>query len=121
MLCMVTVPALAQKETCFNSQGMGDIKASKEHFSGGWFLGSMVLGVAGGLIGMGVATALAAGSSPMPKMLPPETQVELTCYINGYQKGGRSKNVKAAVMGGVFGTVIFVTLYVSMADHPFEF
>ena len=121
MLCMVTVPALAQKASCFDSHKRGQLIAKDEHTVGGWFLGGLALGTAGGLIGALVLTGFAANSTPMPGMLPSDTEVDIGCYINGYQKDSKGKNTKAAIVGGILGSVICTVIYLNVADHPFEF
>ena len=88
--------------TCLSSQLRGRVDASKMHRSGNWLLG---------LIGTGLTTAIAAASGPTPESVPEDEGIDMVCYVNGYEKKGRNKNILHTALGGLLGTAIFVTAY----------
>ena len=97
--------------TCLSSQLRGRVDASKMHRSGNWFVGGFFSGVLLGLIGTGLTTAIAAASGPTPESVPEDEGIDMVCYVNGYEKKGRNKNILHTALGGLLGTAIFVTAY----------
>ena len=85
---------------CAESTLKGKSDASTLHKAGGWFAGGLggftvgcVGGIAGGFIGTGLVVLIAAGSDPKPAAVPDEGTINENCYLNGYTKKARSKNV----------------------------
>jgi len=105
-----------EKMDCTESMIKGETYGRKYHDATGAFLGGMGAGILLGLIGTGIATAIAASSSPMPDYIPNKDVINEDCYIGGYQKGARKKNINNAIGGGLVGTVIIVTTVLIIAS-----
>jgi hypothetical protein len=85
--------------------------------TGGSFAGGLGLGLVLGLIGTGIAYAVA--SEPEPPYEAISRDMEETCrsaFIEGYKREGKTRKRSAALTGGFVGTVIVATaafLYVN--------
>lgn len=110
---LLLVPEEEQKsdDSCLRSQLHGRMDASTKHNSGNWFVGGFFSGMLLGLIGTGVTVAISAGSSPTPEMAPEDPDIELACYIDGYESKARSKNMLSAGIGGFVGTAVWIAAY----------
>jgi len=105
---ILLLPVLAFSQDCEKVKIQGENAAATQHSSAGWFLGGVGSGVLLGLIGTGIITGASALSNPQPKLIP--ENVDQQCYINGYSKKGKSKNIWGAFGGGLVGTAAFVTV-----------
>ena len=97
--------------TCLRSQLQGKMDASDMHTSGNWFVAGFFSGVLLGLVGTGVTLAIAAGPSPTPKQMPDDPDIDLVCYVNGYESKAKGKNMLHAGLGGLLGTAVWVAAY----------
>jgi len=114
VLVLTIVGSVAAQEVapildCSSSQVEGEAAAATEHSTGGWVGGGFVVGVLTGPLGTGIVTGFAAVSDPAPAMIP--DGLDSSCYVNGYTKKARSKNIWAAFGGGLAGTAILVSIY----------
>ena len=100
-----------ESEVCIESRLRGKVDASKMHKGGNWFVGGFFSGVLLDLIGTGVTVAIATASGPTPETLPEDNDIDINCYISGYEKKGRNKNILLATLGGLLGTAVWVTAY----------
>ena len=105
---ILLLPVLSFAQDCEKSKVQGENAAATQHSSTGWFLGGVGSGVLLGLIGTGIITGASALSNPQPKLIP--ENVDQQCYINGYSKKGKSKNIWVSLGGGLVGTAAFVTV-----------
>lgn len=111
-ICLIPIPALS--ETCTEAIVRGENDAASKHTSKSWFYGGVASGVLLGFIGTGILTAMSAGSSPRPKVIP-EGYNE-ACYINGYSGKARKKNMWSSLGGGLVGTAILAVVVITVAD-----
>ena len=95
---------------CAESALKGKSDASTLHKAGRWFAGGLVGGTLLFPIGGGLVIAIAAGSAPRPRTIPDEGTINENCYLSGYTKKARSKNVLGAMGGGLLGTAIIVII-----------
>ena len=96
---------------CDSDRTRGRADADQVHSGSGWMAGGFVSGILLGLIGTGVAWAMASSStvevSPVPEGL------DASCYRDGYTSKAKSKNATNALTGGLLGTAVLVVLLVS--------
>lgn len=92
--------------------------AAQEHSSLGWKISGVGLGFLLGFIGTGGITIIAAMSSPTPRSIPEEFDVD--CYVQGYKKEAQGKNWKAALGGGLVGTVVVIIVYMNLLSPRFK-
>jgi len=108
----VGVPPLAslsmQVDDCASARVDGRRDASQQHKSGAWWQAS-ALGFFVPLIGIGIATAAAAATNPKPTSVPPN--VNSDCYLKGYRKEGKVKNIRTAFAASTIGTALLVVLF----------
>ena len=106
--------------SCESDRVLGMADAQTMHSSGGRFGGGMLLGITLGLIGTGIAYALASSSEPIPMIVPEERNgqaVDANCYRVGYVDKAKSKNKSAALSGGLLGTAAFVLIVVASTSN----
>ncbi len=96
---------------CFRSRIQGKMDASSMHSGGNWFVGGFFSGVLLGIIGTGVTLAISSGPRPTPKQMPEDPDIDLLCYIDGYESKARGKNMLSAGLGGLLGTAVWVAAY----------
>jgi hypothetical protein len=101
-------PATVVVQNCEKSRILGENAANSSHGTSGWFLGGVGSGVLLGLIGTGIIVGASAVSNPQPKYIP--DQVDVQCYVNGYSKASKSKNIMSALVGGLAGTATAVLI-----------
>ena len=116
VFAMVVPFALAEPMDCNESRAQGELDASMQHKTGGWFFGGVGSGMLLGLIGTGIITLAAGGSNPNPVIYPDEDDVSVTCYVTGYQDKARKKSMWAAAGGGLVGTAVAVLVVVSIVN-----
>ena len=102
---------LTQVATCDASKLQGRTDAGDQHGTVGWMAGGLGAGVGLGLIGTGIMLGMTALSSPKPDAIKPN--MEETCYRDGYKGKGKSKNLVAALLGGLAGTAVWTTIYLA--------
>ena len=97
-----------------HSRGKLDARATN---TGGSFVGGFCGGVVLGLIG--AAIVVVAQSEPEP---PPLALIELQtdecryAYLEAYHSAGKSKKQSSAILGGLLGTVVIVTILLSSSN-----
>lgn len=114
-LISTTIPIFVlceEKLDCAESMVKGEMDAKIQHKAGGWFAGGIAGGTLLGLIGGGIVVAIAAVSDPKPTNIPNKEIIDENCYISGYSKKAKNKNVVNAIGGGLVGTAIAVTIAV---------
>ena len=79
--------------------------AAEHHSAGGWWA-SVALGFFAPLIGIGVATGLAALTHPDPKTIP--VTLDALCYRDAYGDRARTRNILTALGSSTVGTVLFI-------------
>lgn len=104
-------PVTVASDTCLSSVAQGSADAKTQHSSGGWVIGGFFSGVALGLIGAGIITAVAASTDPKPTQIP--AHMDGACYISGYSDAAGKKNAWRAFGGGLAGTVVIVLVLLS--------
>ncbi|MFP4409735.1 MAG: hypothetical protein ACLFPW_14530 [Spirochaetaceae bacterium] len=92
----------------------GQFAADNEHSAGGWVAGGIIGGGLFSLLGAGVVTALAAGSSPTPDYIPEDVQT--AGYMSGFRKAARQKNVRAAAISGGIMSLLWIVAVASAAN-----
>lgn len=107
-------PANWSPANCSQSKLLGREAAQKEHSTAGWLIGGVVAGVAGGPIGTGIVTTMAAITEPSPKGVA--DSVSQTCYISAYAGKAKRDNTWAALGGGMVGSVVFFIILSSLID-----
>jgi len=110
----VAVPPLAhlsmQVDPCASARIDGRRDASQLHKSGAWWFAT-ALGFFLPVVGIGMATGMAAMSNPEPDNVPPD--VKRDCYRAGYRKEGKKKNVRTALAASAVGTALLIVLAAS--------
>ncbi len=101
-------------DSCLLSVAHGSADAKAQHSSPGWVIGGFFSGVALGLIGTGIITAVAASTDPKPKQIPAHR--DGACYVSGYSDTAGKKNAWRAFGGGLAGTVVIVLILLSTAE-----
>jgi hypothetical protein len=99
--------------TCEADRTQGQADAATLHGGGGRFIGGFFLGLGLGLIGTGIAWAIAGSSDPQPIAVPDDLRgesVDANCYRQGYMAKARSKNKSSALLGGLTGTAVGVAI-----------
>lgn len=92
----------------------GRVRAENEHSAGGWVAGGIIGGGLFSLLGAGVVTAIAAGSSPDPDYIPEGE--EPASYMSGFRKAARQKNVRAAAISGGVMSLLWIVVVASAAN-----
>ena len=92
----------------------GQFAADNEHSAGGWVAGGIISGGLFSLLGAGVVTAIAAGSSPTPDYIPEDVQT--AGYMSGFKKAARQKNVRAAAISGGIMSLVWIVVVASAAN-----
>lgn len=87
---------------CSESRKTGRLTADEDVNSAGWFVGGVASGFLFGIFGTAGIVGISAIPSPEADFLP-EDVTEAECFDSGYEKEGRSKNMKAATYGGLVG------------------
>ena len=96
------------------TQGLQD--SSAKAGTGGAFTIGLVSGFALGLIGTGIAWASQGEPKPAPAAIDALENAECrTAYRDAYQKSGRARKRRAALLGGLVGTGVVVAVIVSAA------
>ncbi len=97
------------------SRELGKDAAADEYSSMGWIVGGFGAGFFLGAVGTGIITAVAARTAPDPETLPPK--VDERGYSSGFNQKARSKNTWGALGGGVLGTLLVMTLVMSLSPQ----
>ncbi len=114
-------PAAVQRTSPDSTLEMGILRgraAADQHSTSGNLLGGFAWGIFLGLIGTGIAYAIASGSDTS---VPPVEAVRLSLapapFAQGFQAGFseqmKSKKKSSALTGGLLGTALFVVIYLS--------
>ena len=110
----VKLDAAIQTASCDVSRATGRDDGESGHGTAGWFLGGVGAGIGLGLIGTGVITGASALAGPQPQDIPSDMQE--SCYREGYRGKAKSKNVVSALLGGVTGTAVWLVIYLIATD-----
>lgn len=97
--------------------------------TGGWLAGGFASGLFFGLIGTGVVYAIAGSSeAELPPEYFPSVQAKGSAYMLGFNQGYvqrlKSKQKKAALIGGLTGTAIstaIVVALISSSDGDYDY
>lgn len=114
----VTPEAKAEAETqdalkC-KSQGRSD---GKKINSSGSFAGGLVGGVILGLIGTGIAVLVQSRPEPpVFKLMAVEGETCRMIYSDAYESAGKGKKQSSALLGGLVGTLVIVTILLATAE-----
>lgn len=92
----------------------GRVRAENDHGAGGWVAGGIIGGGLFSLLGAGVVTAIAAGSSPDPDYIPEGE--EPASYMSGFRKAARQKNIRAAAISGGVMSLLWIVVVASAAN-----
>ena len=96
---------------CDSDRTRGRADADQLHSGSGWMAGGFVSGLLLGLIGTGIAWAMASSSTVEVNRIP--DGLDSSCYRDGYTSIAKSKNTSNALTGGLLGTAVLVVLVVS--------
>jgi hypothetical protein len=96
---------------CDSDRTRGRADADQVHSGSGWMAGGFVSGILLGLIGTGVAWAMASSSTVEVSRVP--EGLDASCYRDGYTSKAKSKNSTNALTGGLLGTAVLIVLVVS--------
>lgn len=107
-------PLTVASDSCLSSVALGSADAKARHTSSGWVIGGFFSGVALGLIGTGIITAVAASTDPKPQQIPPH--LDGACYVSGYSDTAGNKNAWRAFGGGLAGTAVIVLIILSTSE-----
>ena len=108
-------PVSVASDSCLTSVALGSADAKAQHSSPGWVIGGFFSGVALGLIGTGIITAVAASTDPKPQQVPPH--VDGACYVSGYSDAAGTKNAWRAFGGGLAGTAVIVLIILGTSSE----
>jgi hypothetical protein len=104
-------------------QGSAGRKAGALH---DWMiLGRFRRGASPGIARRRGVTIAAAFSTPGPTILPDEREVNVACYLDGYEKEARRKNTGSAALGAVAGmgtlAVVVAVIYAATLSSIYSF
>ena len=105
MMFMVSNLFAEDQLGCMESTMRGKVDASIQHDSS-YFIAGVGISILLNLPGTGVVIAFAATSDSYPAHIPEDEIIDPYCYISGYTKEARKKDVLNALGGGLIGTVI---------------
>jgi hypothetical protein len=91
--------------SCDDARSEGRRDAGDQHSAKWWWL-STAAGFFLPLIGIGVATGIAALSHPEPKAIP--AAVNALCYRDAYGDRAKTRNILTALGSSTVGTVLFI-------------
>jgi hypothetical protein len=94
-----------QVDSCAGARAEGRRDAAEHHGANRW-LASTALGFFAPLIGIGLATGIAALSHPEPKTIP--VTLDALCYRDAYGDRARTRNILTALGSSTFGTALFI-------------
>ena len=94
---------------CADSEAMGRTDAERKPMHKGWFWGSFGAGLAGNILGVIVAPAVAANVKSQPKVIPPN--VDQGCYSAGFSSKARHDHTVTAILGSLAGFGTWFALY----------
>ncbi len=103
---MLKATNLQTQRSCDASRAMGRNHATERHGTAGWLLSGVGCGL--GLIGIGIIISGSAVASPQPNLIP--NDVDEDCYRDGYCSKGNNRNLISALVGGLTGTAVWLTL-----------
>lgn len=111
LFSLIFLLGLARASECQEWAAIGADDAANRKVPGA-VAGGVIGGLAGSALGTGIAAGFSAGADTSPLFeemteVPDEYQ---RCYTLGYRKTLRQKRVKAAVLGGIPGTFIWVAV-----------
>lgn len=102
-----TLLELSQSE----SYEKGRSDAELQHTTAGWAVGGVISGAVFSLIGTGIIALIALASNPTPPFIPED--VDPSAYTRGYREVARKKNVRAAGIGGLILSSVWVLIALS--------
>ena len=108
VLPSVRLDTSVQLASCDESRAHGYTDAESQHVAAKWFLGGVGSGLSLGLIGAAVVTGASALTGPQPNTIP--SNVEPSCYREGYRGQATNKNRVLAFAGAWMGFLVWITL-----------
>jgi hypothetical protein len=107
-------PVETPEMTMCKMQGKSDGKTIK---TGGSFAGGFAGGVLLGLIGTGIAVlAQSKPEPPIDKVMAMPADTCRTIYTEAYKSAGKGKKQSSALVGGLVGTAIIVTVILATSS-----
>ena len=103
----VAVELPLQSASCDDARRRGRLDAADQH-GGKWWWVSAAAGFFLPIIGIGLATGVAAATRPQPKTLA--ANVDQRCYRDGYAARAKQKNIRIALGSSALGTALIAVL-----------